>query len=77
MATTTLKVPTELRDRIQGASRGEKKTMVAFLTNLVDEYDRAHREESLRAAIAASPPDDEYWAEFAAFAGMDAELPVE
>lgn len=77
MATTSMKVPIELRDRIQGASRNETKTMVAFLTHLMDEYDRTHREESLRAAIAASPPDDEYWAEFAAFAGMDAELPVE
>ncbi|GAB3198048.1 hypothetical protein GCM10027062_11320 [Nocardioides hungaricus] len=77
MALTTLKVPTELRDRIAGEARREEKTIAAFLAGLVDQWERARREEALRDAIAASPPDAEYWSDFAAFAAMDAELPGE
>ncbi|MGH3977127.1 MAG: hypothetical protein ACRDS9_28020 [Pseudonocardiaceae bacterium] len=33
------------------------------------------REESLHAAIAKSPPDKEYWAEYADFARLDVEPP--
>lgn len=77
MALTTLKVPTELRDRIAGDARSEQKTIAAFLAHLIDEWERTRREESLRAAIAANPPDREYWSEFAAFAAMDTEPPSE
>ena len=73
MALTTLKVPTELRDRIAGDARAENKTIAAFLGDLVEDWERAKREESLRASIAASPPDEAYWQEFAAFAAMDGE----
>lgn len=77
MALTTLKVPPELRDRIAGEARREQKTIAAFLSELVDTWERGQREQALREAIAQRPPDAEYWLEFAAYAAMDAALPDE
>lgn len=63
MALTTIKVPVELRDRITGGARSEKKTVAGFLADLVAARERAQQLEAVRAAYAALPEDDDYAAE--------------
>jgi hypothetical protein len=69
MAMTTVKVTTEVRDRLKAQARAAHRTLGEHLAHLADLSDRAARFESLRAAIEATPEDleDSYREEFAAW----------
>lgn len=60
MATTTIKVPVELRDRISAHAREQGLTIARYLADREDERDREERWHALRESIAASPPDESY-----------------
>lgn len=70
MPPTTIKVTPVLRDRISNNARAQQKTLGAFLTDLVDDWERRQRMAALGQAIRSNPPDAEYWQEFAAYASM-------
>lgn len=65
MALTTLKVTTELRDRIAAQAAEEHATIGAFLERLVESHEHQRRLESVGRAMRDNPPDDSYWSEFA------------
>ncbi|WP_455424306.1 hypothetical protein [Arthrobacter woluwensis] len=54
--TTTIKVSSELRDRLKAQASRDGVTLSAHLQHLADFEDRRRRMESLRAAIAATGP---------------------
>lgn len=59
---TTIKVPAELRDRINRDAREQGVTAAGFLEKLVESYDRKKRMEEFGRAFATA--DDSYWDEF-------------
>jgi hypothetical protein len=63
MALTTIKIPTELRDRISADAKERGVTAAALLSELINDYERARRFAAIREAYANLPPDDDYWAE--------------
>ena len=65
MTMTTIKVPVELRNRINSNAHQQGYTAARYVEHLVDSEERRIRMENLGAAIRANPPDDEYWREFA------------
>ena len=67
MAVTTIKVTTELRDRISSDARSQHQPVGQFLASLLDDWERRQRMEELARSIQSSPPDEAYWSEFAAF----------
>jgi hypothetical protein len=56
MAITTLKVPSELRDRIATDARGERKTIAGFLEGLVDEYEHQRRLDAVGRSSSSPLP---------------------
>lgn len=62
MATTTIKVPTELRDRINAQAREHGTTAASFLESLLDGYVRRQRMEAFGRAVRGA--DQGYWDEF-------------
>jgi hypothetical protein len=72
IATTTIKVPTELRDRISASARSRATTAAGLLTGLLDEHERAERFAAVKAVYARLSPDDDYWAETPAWEALDA-----
>ncbi|HET9104814.1 MAG TPA: hypothetical protein VFN55_15790 [Solirubrobacteraceae bacterium] len=72
MATTTIKVPTELRDRINASARSRGMTAAGLLTELLDEHERAERFAAVKAAYARLPLEDDYWAETRAWEAREA-----
>ncbi|MGO1592575.1 MAG: ribbon-helix-helix protein [Ancrocorticia sp.] len=60
MTATTIKVPSELRDRLKNEAAQEGHTMSEHIEKLLDEDSRRQRFSRLREQIAANPPDDEY-----------------
>ena len=60
--TTTIKVPTELRDRINNHARDQGVSAAGFLGRLVEAYDRRKRMEAFGRAFATA--DYTYWDEF-------------
>lgn len=58
MATTTIKLDGRLRDRLNEEARRDGVTVARVLESMLAERDRARRFEALRAAIAATLPDD-------------------
>jgi predicted DNA-binding protein len=62
-AATTIKVPRELRDRISAHAKKAGEPAAAFLTDLLDAYERAARFEAVRFAHATA--DERYRAETA------------
>lgn len=77
MALTTIKVPTELRDRISRNAKQRNMTLSALLRELVDAYDREQRFAAIRDAYARLPADDDYREEIAEWDSVDADLPDE
>jgi predicted transcriptional regulator len=57
MTATTIKVSTDVRDRLKAQAQAAHRTLGEHLRHLADLGDRAARFEALRAAIAATPPE--------------------
>ena len=66
-ASTTIKVPVALRDRINHDAGALGVSAAALLEQLLDDYERAQRLASVREAYAQLPADDDYWGEIAAW----------
>ncbi|MGC3994173.1 MAG: hypothetical protein QM779_08725 [Propionicimonas sp.] len=62
MATTTIKVPVELRDRINHDAREHGTTAAGFIERLLDAYERRQRMEAFGRAVRSA--DLTYWDEF-------------
>lgn len=56
--TTTIKVSTEVRDRLKAQATAAHRTLGDHLRHLADLGDRATRFESLRTAIAETSAED-------------------
>lgn len=65
MGMTTIKVPSELRDRINHEARERGLPAAGLIENLLDAYERRRRMEAFGRAFRAA--DAEYWEEFAAW----------
>lgn len=65
MASTTIKVPVELRDRINRDARQRGVTAAALIERLLDAYEQRQRMESFGRAVRAA--DATYWDEFRAW----------
>ena len=63
MTTTTIKVPSELRDRLSADAKQHGQTIAARLADLLTAAEREARFESVRLAYERLPEDDDYWAE--------------
>lgn len=77
MALTTIKVTTEVRDRLSSDARSQHQPIGQFLASLLDDWERRQRMDALARSIQSSPPDQAYWSEFADFdaigSGLDRE----
>lgn len=62
MSTTTIKVPTELRDRINRDAQERGLPAAGLIEYLLDAYERSRRMESFGRAFCGA--DAEYWDEF-------------
>jgi predicted transcriptional regulator len=58
MTSTTIKVPSELRDQLKRQAAAEQRTLGAHLAHLAELGERESRMHRLRAAIAATPASD-------------------
>lgn len=58
MTMTTIKVSTELRDRLKERARAENSTMSSYLEKLLERELRALRFEQVRAAMADTTPEE-------------------
>ena len=58
VATTTIKLDSRLRDRLNEEARRDGVTVARVLEAMLEERDRARRFEALRAAIAATSAQD-------------------
>lgn len=63
MAMTTIKVPSELRDRINRGAKERGVPAARLIENLLDAYDRRRRMTAFGEAFRGA--DAEYWDEFA------------
>jgi hypothetical protein len=77
MATTTIKVSTELRDRISASARSRGTTAAGLLTELLNEHERAQRFAAVKSAYARLSPEDDYWAKTRAWDALNAPWPSE
>lgn len=64
MTMTTIKVPSELRDRIASDAQAHGMTAAAVVAQALDARDREQRWAAVGAAFAELATDDPYWAEF-------------
>lgn len=62
MATTTIKVSVELRDRINRGARERGVTAAGLIEGLLDGYERRKRMEAFGRAFRDA--DQDYWDEF-------------
>lgn len=62
MTTTTIKVPVELRDRINRGARARGVTAAGLIEGLLDGYERRERMEAFGRAFRGA--DHDYWDEF-------------
>lgn len=62
-ATTTIKVSTEVRDRLNSASAARGMTPGALISELVDSYERAQWFDAIARSYKNLPTDDDYHAE--------------
>jgi hypothetical protein len=69
---TTIKVPSDLRDRINAEASERGLTAAGLLAELLDDYERAQRLAAAKEAMAGGM-DEEYWAEFAAWDAIAAD----
>lgn len=65
MSTTTIKVSTELRDRINRDAQERGLPAAGLIESLLDAYERRRRMESFGEAFRGA--GDEYWDEFASW----------
>lgn len=70
---TTIKVPRELRDRIAGHAKRAGEPAAAFLSELIDAYEKGARFEAVRAAHAGA--DESYRAETAEWDAVAGQSP--
>lgn len=73
MTTTTIKLSSEVRDRLKLQAAAAHRTLGEHLAHLAELGDRADRFEALRAAIVATPADamESYSAEVAEWDRID------
>ncbi|UJP08714.1 hypothetical protein L2X99_09270 [Microbacterium sp. KUDC0406] len=62
MTMTTIKVSSELRDRLKEQARAENRTMGEQLAFLVDAHRRERDFEAMREAMSRMTPED--WADY-------------
>lgn len=62
MGMTTIKVPVELRDRINRDAQEHGVTAAGFIERLLDAYERRQRMEAFGHAFRHA--DQDYWDEF-------------
>lgn len=62
MGTTTIKVPTELRDRINREAQERGLPAAGLIEGLLDAYERRRRLEAFGRSFRGA--DAEYWDEF-------------
>jgi hypothetical protein len=62
---TTIKVPTELRDRINRDAKERGLPAAGLIESLLDAYERRRRMEAFGRAVRGA--DTEYWDEFASW----------
>ncbi len=74
MATTTIEVSADLRDRIAAEARAQGTTLAAFLDGLLEDWSYRRRMAAVGAAFAHGL-DDEYRADLAAWDAIGAGLP--
>ncbi|MFT0846898.1 DNA mismatch repair protein MutS [Actinomycetaceae bacterium L2_0104] len=60
MTATTIKVPSELRDRLKAEAARQGHTLAEHLEMLLDEEARRQQFKQLREQIAENPPDERY-----------------
>ena len=60
MASTTIKVTVELRERVSREAKRRGVTAAALLAEALDELDRQQRWEDVRQAYASLPADEGY-----------------
>lgn len=65
MSLTTIKVDTDLRDRISAAAREHGQTIGEYLDQIVKDARRRERLQAMADAMRANPPGPDYWAEVA------------
>lgn len=65
MGSTTIKVPVELRDRINRDARQRGVSAAALIEGLLDAYERRQRMEAFGRAVRSA--DETYWDEFHAW----------
>ena len=58
MTITTIKVSTELRDRLKNLAATEHRTLAEQLEHLIELADREHRFDQMRRAIRRTRPED-------------------
>ena len=58
MTSTTIKVPSQLRDQLKRQAAAEHRTLGAHLAHLAHLGERESRMRQLRTAIAATPGSD-------------------
>lgn len=75
MGVTTIKVSTELRDRINRSAQERGLPAAGLIENLLDAYERRRRMEAFGRAFRGA--DAEYWDEFASWDLAVGELPDE
>lgn len=63
--TTTIKVPVELRDRINRDAQERGVTAAGLIEGLLDAYERRRRMEAFGRAVRSA--DQSYWDEFRAW----------
>lgn len=73
MTSTTIKVPSELRDRLNAEARKEGKTVAEVIEKLLLERGRAERFRAIREFRATQTPEQmaDYLAEHEEFASLD------
>ncbi|MBC9957319.1 toxin-antitoxin system protein [Yimella sp. cx-51] len=72
-ATTTIKVTTHARDRINAEARALGVTPAVLLERLLDDYQRSQRFDAIRARYAELSNDRDYEAETTEWAVTDAD----
>lgn len=65
MTVTTIKVSTELRDRLKREAERHGRTMSGEIEALLEDALRRYKFEQLARAMEATPPDEAYLAEAA------------
>ncbi|MDR0481621.1 MAG: hypothetical protein LBH13_00435 [Cellulomonadaceae bacterium] len=66
MPTTTIKVPTALRDRITAGARERDLPVWRYLESVLEAEGKRQMVAQLTDAMRRNPPGGEYWDEFAA-----------